>query len=228
MFNLIAAGGVSALYASDFYQNVLSFDSSILFFVQENIRNGFLTPVMKFITALGNGGVFWIVLTVALLCIPKTRKMGLCSAIALLLSVIICNVILKNAFARVRPYEVIDGLDLLVKRAHDWSFPSGHTSASVASAVALFLASTKKQKLITVWGILLAAAIGFSRIYVAIHYPTDVFVSAFMAIVLAVAATLIGTKLYDFLAVKFTEMKKAKESGQSGTDAEGETKPQNQ
>ena len=211
MFELLASGAVDALYSSDFYQRVLDFDASILLAVQESIRNVFLTPVMKFVTALGNGGVFWIVLTVVLLCIPKTRKMGLCSAISLLLSVVICNLILKNAFARVRPYEVIDGLILLVKRANDWSFPSGHTSASVASAIALFLASTKKQKLITVWGIVLAAAIGFSRIYVGIHYPTDVFVSALMAIILAVVATIIGTKLYDFLAEKFKEKKERKE-----------------
>ncbi len=222
MFDLLAAAGINALYTSDFYQKVLEFDASILLYVQEFIRNDILTPLMKFITLLGDGGVFWIVLTVVLLCIPKTRKMGLCSAIALLLSVIICNVILKNAFARIRPYEVIEEIELLVKRANDWSFPSGHTSASVAAAVALFLASTKKQKFFTVWGIVLAAAIGFSRIYVGIHYPTDVFVSAFMAIILAVVATLIGEKLYDFLALKFTEMKKKKAEAKVVTEPETE------
>ena len=137
MFDLLAAAGTNALYASDFYQKVLEFDASILLYVQEIIRNDVLTPIMKFITLLGDGGVFWIVLTVVLLCIPKTRKMGLCSAIALLLSVIICNVILKNAFARIRPYEVIEEIELLVKRADDWSFPSGHTSASTEALYGL-------------------------------------------------------------------------------------------
>lgn len=203
MFDLLAAAGINALYASDFYQKVLEFDASILLYVQEFIRNDILTPIMKFITLLGDGGVFWIVLTVVLLCIPKTRKMGLCSAIALLLSVIICNVILKNAFARIRPYEVIEEIELLVKRADDWSFPSGHTSASVSAAIALFLASTKKQKLFTVWGIVLAAAIGFSRIYVGIHYPTDVIAGAVTGAALGILACLLG----DFIIKKFREKK---------------------
>ena len=222
MLDLMAAAGTAALYSSDFYQKILSFDASILLNVQEVVRNDILTPIMKFVTMLGDGGVFWIILTVVLLCIPKTRKMGLCSAISLLLSVIVCNLILKNAFARIRPYEVIDGLELIVKRANDFSFPSGHTSASVASAVALFLASTKKQKPITVWAIPLAALIGFSRIYVGIHYPTDVFVSAVLALIFAAVATVIGTKLYDVLAEKFAGKKKAKMKAENGDGAGAE------
>ncbi|MBR4581233.1 MAG: phosphatase PAP2 family protein [Lachnospiraceae bacterium] len=223
MLDLLAAGGMDALYASDFYARIVDFDAAILFTIQESVRSGFLNVVFKTITHLGDGGVFWIILTLVLMIFPKTRKMGLCSAVSLLLSVIICNVILKNAFGRIRPYEVLDGLELLVKPAHDASFPSGHTSASVASAISLFLASDKKQKLFTVWGIVLAGLIGFSRIYIAIHYPTDVFVGAFLALLLAIAGTLIGTKLYEVLAVKFKAMKKAKEAQAAGGPAVKET-----
>ncbi len=75
MFDLLAAAGTNALYTSDFYQKVLEFDASILLYVQEFIRNDILTPLMKFITLLGDGGVVWSVRTGVLLCIPKTRKM---------------------------------------------------------------------------------------------------------------------------------------------------------
>ncbi len=197
-------GLLDGLYATEFYQNILEFDTQILIFLQEIIRNDIINPIMKIITRLGDGGVFWILLTVVLLIIPKTRKLGICSAFSLLLSVIICNVVLKNLFGRIRPYEVIDGLYLLtgIKEASDPSFPSGHTSSSFAAALSIFLASTKKQKLFTVWLLILAALISFSRLYIGIHYPTDVFASMALSIGLAFLGTFLGKKLYDYFSEK--------------------------
>ena len=171
-------GLLDGLYATEFYQNILEFDTQILIFLQEIIRNDIINP--------------------------KTRKLGICSAFSLLLSVIICNVVLKNLFGRIRPYEVIDGLYLLtgIKEASDPSFPSGHTSSSFAAALSIFLASTKKQKLFTVWLLILAALISFSRLYIGIHYPTDVFASMALSIGLAFLGTFLGKKLYDYFSEK--------------------------
>ena len=117
---------------------------------------------------------------------------------------------LKNIFGRVRPYEVIAGLELIVAKADDPSFPSGHTSASFASSVAMLLAAEKKQRIYAAFGVVYAFIVAFSRLYVGIHYPTDVIAAALIATAFAIPAAIFGKKLYDFLAVKFSEMKAKK------------------
>lgn len=209
---LLEGGAMAALYSGRFYESILSFDAGILLWLQDVLRNDVLDAVMKFITHSVDGGVFWILLTVVLLAVPKTRKWGLCAAMALILSLIVCNGILKNVFQRIRPYEVIAGLELLqgVDPANDPSFPSGHTSSSFASATAIFLASDKKYKVFTVFAIVYAALVGFSRLYVGIHYPTDVIAGALIAIGLAFLAAFLGGRLYDFLADKIKAAKEKK------------------
>ena len=142
----------------------------ILDFIQ-NMRTPIGDSIMCFITDLGNAGMIWIVLTVILLLIPKTRKSGFIMVAALILDAILCNGILKNAFARVRPCDVNPAVDLLIPRPEDYSFPSGHTAASFAAVSALFFAGEKK-----LWkpALLLAVLIAFSRLYLYVHYPTDV------------------------------------------------------
>lgn len=169
------------------------FDADILIFIQEHIRCGVLDPFFKTITHLGDAGLFWIALTVIMLCFKKTRKAGICSAAALLGSVLINNVILKPLVARVRPYEVIDGLVLMVARASDYSFPSGHTGASFASAVAMFRHIKKPYAVLL---IVLASLIAFSRLYIGIHYPTDVLGGLITGIGMGIAADIIVSKLY--------------------------------
>ncbi len=203
------AAGMAAFYETSFYEAILNWDANILLFLQNNVRNDVLDPIMKAITHSVDKGIFWIVLSVLLLIIPKTRKMGLCSAISLVLSIVICNGILKNVFDRIRPYEVIDGLKCIVKLADDASFPSGHTSASFASAVAIFLASDRKMKKFTVWAIVYAFIVGFTRLYVGIHYPTDVICAAIVATGMAILAYFVGSKLYEVLAKAFSKKKKA-------------------
>ncbi len=150
---------------------LLQLDSNMLLWIQENIRQEWLTPIMKLITHLGDAGIFWIVLTALLLLIPKTRKIGFLCFIALLVNFLCCNVILKNFIARPRPYTMIEGLELLVKEASDFSFPSGHTAASFACAWILLFKLPKKAGVPL---FILAALIGLSRLYIGIHYPTDV------------------------------------------------------
>ena len=124
----------------------------------QKIRTPLLDIFMSNITKLGNAGIVWILLTIVLLLIPKTRKSGLILAAALIVDLILCNGILKPLIARIRPFDVN-------------SFPSGHTAASFTAVMALYLAGEKK-----LWKIalVLAVLIAFSRLYLYVHYPTDV------------------------------------------------------
>lgn len=146
-------------------------EADILLWIQNAVRNPVLTPLMKTITYFGDYGMFWIGMAILLLLYPKTRKAGWTVAAALLGSLLVNNMILKNLVARVRPYEVIDGLQLLVEKAADFSFPSGHTGSSFAAAVVIAGLLPKRYGIVAV---ILAFLIGFSRMYVGIHYPTDV------------------------------------------------------
>jgi undecaprenyl-diphosphatase len=150
---------------------LLKLDGDILIFIQEHIRNGFLTPIFKFITTLGNAGILWIVLTLILLIPKKTRKMGIICAVSLLLSLICNNLIIKRLVARTRPYNVIDGLVPLVAKPHEYSFPSGHAASSFAAAAVIHRHS---PKLYGVPVLVLAFLIALSRLYVGVHYPSDV------------------------------------------------------
>ena len=137
----------------------------------QNLRTPIGDVVVPLITRLGDAGIIWIILTVLLLIIPKTRKTGVIMMAALLVDVLLCNVLIKNLVARTRPFDVNTAVQLLVAKPRDYSFPSGHTAASFASVTALYLAGEKK-----LWKIalVLAVLIAFSRLYLYVHYPTDV------------------------------------------------------
>lgn len=158
---------------------ILQFESTILLGIQNGVRTDFLTPIMKVITHLGDKGIFWILLTIALLIVRKTRPLGVVCAVSMIFGLIVTNLIIKNWVARVRPYELIEGLECIVGKADDFSFPSGHTTNSLACAWVLFRRAPKK------WGVpalILAILISLSRLYVGIHYPTDVLGGALIGI----------------------------------------------
>ena len=117
---------------------------------------------------------------------------------ALLVDLVICNGILKPLVHRIRPFDVRTGIELLVKRPTDFSFPSGHTAASFASVMALYLAGEKK---IWISSLGLAVLIAFSRLYLYVHYPTDVL----GGVVAGLAAGALGY----WLVKKVSELKKA-------------------
>lgn len=172
------------------------FDLPILDLIAENIANPFLDAVMPVITVLGNAGIFWIVLAVVLLILPKYRKTGLSMAVALLMGLVLCNLIMKPLFARIRPYDYqweVHGrlIELLITAESDHSFPSGHTIASFEAATALAVHHKK-------WGIaalILAALIAFSRLYLYVHYPTDVLCSIVLGVGLGLLACAIVRRL---------------------------------
>lgn len=150
-------------------------EESILLWLQNCMRNHILDDILIFITTLGNGGLLWIVLTIILLARRNTRNVGCMSAAALIGSVLVNNVLLKNLVARTRPYEMIEGLTCLVGKQSDYSFPSGHTAASFAAAVIFCLALPKKYG---IPAMVMAVLIAFSRLYIGVHYPSDVLAGA--------------------------------------------------
>lgn len=175
---------------------LVSLDGNILLWFQDYIRTPVLTPIMKVLSWMADGGICWIVLTLVLLLFAKTRRTGFCNALALLLSLLICNILLKNLVARVRPYEVVEGLSSLVGPMHDLSFPSGHSSTSFASATAITLSMSRENR--RRWSVLLyvlAVLICISRLYVGVHYPTDVLAGAAIGIFCGVCGAKAGLTL---------------------------------
>lgn len=148
---------------------ILNFDSTILLFFQEHLRAAWLNPIVEFITHLGDMGILWIVLGIVMLCFKKTRRQGLVMLLCLLGAWIVNDFVIKPWVARPRPFNVIPGLENLVGE-DSFSFPSGHTNASFACALALTLIYGKKGA----WSYVAAALIAVSRCYVGVHYPTDI------------------------------------------------------
>ncbi len=147
------------------------FELPVLDWIAENLHCGFLDTVMPAITFLGDAGWFWIACAVIMLCFKKTRKTGLMMGVALICGLVVGNLFLKPVIARVRPYDVNTAVKLLIEKPHDFSFPSGHTLASFEAAVVLFL---RERRYIGIPALVLAALIAFSRMYLYVHYPTDI------------------------------------------------------
>lgn len=155
----------------------------------ESLHNSVLNPVMYFFTCLGEKGILWIIL--ALLCITvfykKYGKAGFTMALSLVFSLILCNFIMKNAFARVRPFVVDDSFENLYNvfaTITDWSFPSGHSSASFAAATAMFMWRKREGAV----ALIAAALISISRLYLTVHYPTDVLAGVVIGCICGIAA----------------------------------------
>uniref|UniRef100_UPI003FEFD10E phosphatase PAP2 family protein n=1 Tax=Roseburia sp. TaxID=2049040 RepID=UPI003FEFD10E len=174
-------------------ESLLQLDGAILLWIQEHVRQDFLSPVVKFITHLGDAGWCWILLAVILLIVKKTRKIGLVTAVSLLSSYVVNNLILKNLVARVRPYEAVDGLQRIIEAQSDFSFPSGHSASSFAAAVVIFMLCPRKYG---VPALVLAFLIALSRLYVGVHYPTDVLTGVISGTVIAVIVCTVYKKKF--------------------------------
>jgi undecaprenyl-diphosphatase len=165
-------------------QFIAELDGRILLFIQEFLRFEWLNPIVLFLTSLGNAGAVWILLTALLMIQKKYQKAGISMAISLLLGFLLTNVLLKNWVCRPRPYVMIPELDALVT-AMDWSFPSGHSTSSMAAAAVMFCRMPRKMG---IPAMALAVLICLSRLYVGVHYPSDVICGAGIGVLAAVCA----------------------------------------
>lgn len=174
------------------------FDLPILHWIADNLHCEFLDFLMPILTLLGEGGIFWIATALVMIIIPKTRRVGLGMGVALLIGLLVCNVTLKPLCARPRPYDYElmhygTEIKLLIEALHDYSFPSGHTIASFECATVILLHNKK-------WGIgamCLAVVIAFTRLYLYVHYPTDVLASVILGIGIAFLGNYLAQKGYD-------------------------------
>lgn len=173
----------------NFIQNL---DFAILDFIQQHFRCTFLNWFMPLVTKLGDGGIFWICVAVLLLIFPKTRKTGIMMGVALILGLLVGNLTLKPLVARVRPYDVRGITDLLVPALSDFSFPSGHTLASFEAAVVLLI----RDKRMGIPAIIIAVVVALSRLYLFVHYPTDVLAGAILGTVFAILAVIVVNKIH--------------------------------
>ncbi|MPQ43615.1 phosphatase PAP2 family protein [Clostridium tarantellae] len=151
----------------EFIQNL---DTYILFWIQNNIHSNIMNKFMSFITSLSNLGVLWILLSLFLLCKKKFRIIGILTLFAIILNTILGEGLLKHIAQRPRPFNTLSTLNIIITKPKGFSFPSGHTSTAFAAAFMLSY-YFKKYKLPI---FILAIFTGLSRIYLLVHYPSDV------------------------------------------------------
>ena len=136
-----------------------------------------MTPIMEFISLLGKGGIALIILSLCLLLYRPTRHFGTAMAIGLALGALVVNLWLKVVIARPRPYADVNGFFYplwVMLGSHtesDFSFPSGHTNAAFAAMVPVFILGRKNWSWLA---LVFSVLMGVSRIYLVVHYPSDV------------------------------------------------------
>lgn len=153
----------------------MSLDADILLWIQNNLRSELLNPLMRLVTQLGDIGLIWILIGLGLMTRKSYRLVGLTVLVALLSEWLLVDGVIKNLVQRTRPFHAIEALEPLIAHPQSFSFPSGHSGSSIAAATVLFMGLPRT------WGIaavILGIAIALSRLYVGVHYPSDVLVGA--------------------------------------------------
>ena len=176
---------------------ITKIDFQILDLIQKHLKCDFLDIVLPIVTKLADHGLVPIIAAVILLIITKTRRIGLSMGIAFICGGVIGNLFLKNVFARIRPYD-IKPIEMLVERLSDYSFPSGHTLIAFETAVVLLILLKGKKKPVAIGITVLAAIIAFSRLYLYVHYPTDVLAG----IILGTIFGIVGARLGEYISNK--------------------------
>lgn len=177
---LAALGAASAL-----------FEWEILYFIQNNLRSSFFDAFFSKITLLGELAICWFAWAIVLLFFKKYRKNAVVLIIGILLGALVGNLILKHAVARPRPSWIDESVSLLVKNPSDFSFPSGHTLSSVIAAVIL----TLTDKRFGYFAIPLAFIQSFSRLYLFVHFPTDIYGGLMIGLLIGFATYLVSSHI---------------------------------
>lgn len=173
-----------------FFNTLGVFELHLLDYIQNNFTSPFMDAFMTFMSTIGNYGLIWIILSIMLMLFKTTRKSGVVMAISLVLGLLACNLIMKPVFARMRPFDLAQ-FSVIIKAPDDYSFPSGHTLASFEAFWVLVLTKAKKYYSIII--LFIATLISFSRLYLYVHFPSDVIVSIILGFISA------------FLALRLTE-----------------------
>ncbi len=188
-------------------QQILTIDHEILYFICNSFRNSFLDPIMLFVTRLGDGGMVWIFIALIFLLKKQTRIIGVSMLLSLLVGLIIGNMIMKPFFQRPRPFKTYSDIINMINQG-GYSFPSGHSLSSFTAATSFYLCAKYQNNIMSeirgyntrlIFGklfLVLAALIAFSRLYVGVHYPTDVLCGSIIGIVIAVITVKIMIKKF--------------------------------
>ena len=167
---------------ADILRVIDNWDYTALLWIQDTLRHEVLSAFMKAVTMLGDHGIIWILAVVVLLIPKKTRKAAILAAVSIAVCQLLSAFILKPWVARVRPYDAHRDIIRLVKVQKDLSFPSGHTLIAFAGTL-IYLRMIPKK--ISVPLVLFAIVISLSRLYVGVHYPTDVIAGFLIAAVIS-------------------------------------------
>lgn len=173
---------------------ITSIDIAILNFIQTYLTSEILDKLMITITTFGNIGFVWISMVIVFLSSKEYNKMAKVMIICMLANFIIINLLIKPVIARTRPFELVANIDLLIPKPSDYSFPSGHTAISFCCLTVILLMS--KSRLLNVYCILLAFLMGFSRLYLYVHYPSDVILGAILGSLISIATMKLYFKGY--------------------------------
>lgn len=168
-----------------------SLDFYILDLIQ-NLRCPFLDFIIPRVTALGNGGMIWILMSLIMCINKKYRKTGITVLAALLAGFIICNIIIKPLAARPRPCWIDTSVPILINVPSDYSFPSGHTLSSFIAAFVLLFSGNRFGYA----AVVLAALIAFSRLYLYVHFPSDVLGGIFLAALISYVVLGVSNKKF--------------------------------
>lgn len=185
-----------------FFEFVQSLDDMILEFFRNNICSSSLDGLMKMFTYLAEHGLFVMILAVVLLCFKRTRKAGITLACSMVVMVLFNNFIIKPIVARPRPFIADPTLKdlLIVSPPSGYSFPSGHTAIAFTSVTAL----TKYNKWVA-FAYIAAVMVGVSRIYLQVHYPSDVLCGALLGVVYGITGIILSSILFKVYKKYFEE-----------------------
>lgn len=173
----------------------------ILFYLQ-SLHNPILDKIMVNITTLGNLGAIWFIISIILMIIKRYRRYGVLLFVTLVLTGCMGSFVIKPLVARARPCDVFRDVDILIRHPGGFSFPSGHTYLSFAAATVIYFINKKLGILAFVF----AAIIAFSRMYLFVHFPSDVVVGALLGVVVA----LFNISIYKALQNKGKHSRKKK------------------
>ena len=202
--------------------SITQLDGNLLIGIQHTLNADWLTPIMKIITLFGEDGIFWILVCLVLILFRRTRRLGVICSLSLMFAFITCNLILKPAVDRIRPWVTFQMVNALLPPPGDASFPSGHSANSMGPAWALFIAtmpvrtasgrsydevrclgwkgegaSPQMMHRLGIAAVILALLIGVSRLYLGMHYPTDVVCGLLLGMIAATAVYVVILKTED-------------------------------